>query len=110
MPSKQELKEWWHVNIANKRRVDRSAPIDPTTGEKLYKVIPEDLERRYDEAIYNMYETRDVYKMKGPVKLPLEAVANGQTDCFDSLPWGYILGFTYGLQYDWKTKGQCYTG
>ena len=93
-----------------KPRVDRSAPIDPTTGEKLYKEIPEDLDRRYDEAVSTMLETREKYGIKGPRKLPLKEIANGQDSCFDSLPWGYILGFTYGLQYDWKTKGQCYNG
>ena len=50
LPSKHEMREWWIANMA-KPRVDRSAPIDPTTGEKLFKEIPEDLDRRYDEAV-----------------------------------------------------------
>lgn len=60
-----------------KPRVDRSPAIDPTTGEQLFKEIPEDLDRRYDEAVSQMLETREKYGIKGPRKLPLKEIANG---------------------------------
>ena len=99
-------------------RHKRTPPKDPISGEPLYHQIPEDLYRRYDEATISVHERR--YKAgKKIVSIPLregreegllKEVVNGQTDCYDTVEFGYLLGFAYGLQYNYKVKGTCYLG
>lgn len=72
-------------------------------GNKFVKVIPFDLDRRYDEASYNVYDRR----LKLGMKIPRQSAA-GQEECIDTPLFGTLLGFAYGLQYNRKAKGVCY--
>ena len=81
-------------------------------GKPLIKEIPEDLFRRYDLASFSVYDRR----MRMGYKIPKAGVA-GQLECVEPddetefllVLTALLLGFAYGLQYDHKTKGACFT-
>ena len=72
-------------------------------GKKFVKVIPFDLDRRYDEAAYNVYDRR----LKKGYMIPKQS-AIAQDQCMDTPLFGTLLGFAYGLQYNRKVRGVCY--
>ena len=83
----------------------RDAPfLKDKNGKPFKKHIPEDLERRYDEAVFNVYDRR----LRLGWKIP-KATANGLDECQSDSIFGVLLGFAYGLQYDRKTVGECYS-
>ena len=63
-----------------------------------------DIERRYDEAVFRIYQNAN---RRGHT-IPM-AGSDGQLACIDTPLLGFILGFAYGLQYDWRQQGPCYT-
>ena len=81
-------------------------------GKPLIKEIPEDLFRRYELASYRVYDTR----LRMGYKIPKAGVA-GQLQCVEPdseedfllVLTALLLGFAYGLQYNHKTKGPCFT-
>jgi hypothetical protein len=82
----------------------RNAPmLRDKNGNKFVKTIPYDLDRRYDEAAFNVYERR----VRMGFKIPRAGL--GDTDeCLENSLTGTFLGFAYGLQYDRNQKGICF--
>lgn len=78
--------------------------IDPATGQKYQFVIPEDMDRRYDEAYFNSFERR----VQLGYHIPKATAGGSGLKCKDTPLFGYGLGFVYGLQFDRKVKGKCY--
>ena len=72
-------------------------------GNKFQKVIPFDLDRRYDEAAFNVYDRR----LRKGFMIPRQSAVE-QDECMDTPLFGTILGFAYGLQYNRKVRGVCY--
>ena len=72
-------------------------------GNKFRKVIPFDLDRRYDEAAFNVYDRR----LKKGYHIPKQSAA-AQDECMDTPLFGTLLGLAYGLQYNRKSRGTCY--
>ena len=68
------------------------------------KYVPIDLDRRYDEAVFRVYQNA----IRRGHSIP-RASASGELKCIDTPLLGFILGFAYGLQYDWRQQGACYT-
>ena len=67
------------------------------------KYFPLDLDRRYDEAVFKVYD----HALRMGHRIP-KANVNGQSDCLDTPLLGYALGFAFGLQYDFRKQGKCY--
>ena len=84
------------------RKRDAKGLLD-RNGKKFKKVIPFDLERRYDEASYAVYDRA----IRKGMTIPRQT-AVGQDECLDTEFYGLILGFAYGLQYNRKIRGPCY--
>lgn len=84
-------------------RKRQAAGLRDRNGNKFVKYIPFDLDRRYDEASYNVYDRR----LKHGLMIPRQS-AGGQDECMDTPLFGTLLGFAYGLQYNRKVKGVCY--
>jgi hypothetical protein len=82
----------------------REAPmLRDRNGNKFVKTIPYDLDRRYDEASFNVYERR----VRLGYKIPRAGL--GEVDeCLDNSFTGTALGMAYGLQYDRNQKGVCF--
>ena len=77
-----------------KRDVIHPTDID---GKPYIKKTTYDMERRYDEATFRIYERS--HKMG---HIPLRIGENDPDDCIDSSFWGFMLGSAYGLQYNPK--------
>ena len=73
-------------------------------GKPWVKYVPYDLDRRYDEALFKVYEQRTKLGLKIP-----KMTVNGQVECVSTPLFGMLLGFAFGLQYNHKTQGKCYT-
>ena len=73
-------------------------------GKVYARQIPFDLERRYDEALFHVF---DQYEKTGK-RLPKAEFVGTYTNCQDSPLLGFPLGFAYGLQYNYRTLGKCY--
>jgi hypothetical protein len=72
-------------------------------GKQFIKKTTYDMERRYDEATFRIYERS--HKMG---HTPLRIGENDPDACIDTSFWGFMLGIAYGLQYNPKQKGECY--
>tara|TARA_B110000285_G_C14925581_1_gene514835 strand:- start:47 stop:748 length:702 start_codon:yes stop_codon:yes gene_type:complete len=81
----------------------RDAMPRDRNGNKFVKTIPYDLDRRYDEAAFNVYERR----VRLGYKIPRAGLGDVD-ECLDNNFTGTALGFAYGLQYDRNQKGQCF--
>jgi hypothetical protein len=66
--------------------------------------IPEDLYRNYDEATYRVFDRR----IKAGHPIPRATADGGMKGCVTNSFFGYILGFTFGLQYDPQNPSACY--
>ena len=53
------------------------------------------MDRRYDEATYNVINRR--LKMSLPIPKAPTAATSQSAPCIDTPVFGYILGFVYGL-------------
>ena len=73
-------------------------------GKPWTKYVPYDLERRYDEATFKVYDRR----LKIGARIP-KAAMDGTLQCLDTPVMGYMLGFVYGLQYNWRDQGKCFS-
>jgi|TARA_B110000305_G_C19230903_1_gene535156 hypothetical protein len=93
------MKKTWHAIPTRKRSA--------WEGKKQVKYIPADLYRNYDEALFNVYQTR----VENGFHIPKSTIS-GQDECIESPLFfiSFLLGLAYGLQYDQKVKGACYTG
>ena len=85
------------------RKKQAKGLLDPN-GKPWVKYVPHDMERRYDEAMFQVYDTR----LRRGYMIP-KLGANGQLECIPTPVIGLALGFAMGLQYDWRKQGQCYT-
>jgi len=68
--------------------------------------IPDDLQRRYDEATYSVINRR--LKMGQQIPKAPTAATSASSPCIDTPFFGYVLGFVYGLQYNDKSYSDCY--
>ena len=73
----------------------RDAMPRDRNGNKFVKTIPYDLDRRYDEAAFNVYERR----VRLGYKIPRAGLGDVD-ECLENSFTGIALGFAYGLQYD----------
>ena len=72
-------------------------------GVPQVKYIPVDLDRRYDEATFKVYD----HARRMGHRIP-KVTTNGQAQCIDTPLMGEALGFAFGLQYDFRKQGKCY--
>ena len=84
------------------RRLE-SPMLRDRNGNKFVKTIPYDLDRRYDEASFNVYERR----VRRGFKIPRAGLGDVD-ECLENSLTGTMLGFAYGLQYDRNQKGVCF--
>ena len=61
-------------------------------GKTWVKYVPYDLDRRYDEALFKVYEQRTKLGLKIP-----KMTVNGQVECVSTPLFGMLLGFAFGL-------------
>merc|ERR1712178_156370 len=81
----------------------REAMPKDRNGKPFVKEIPYDLDRRYDEAAFNVYERR----VRLGYKIPRAGLGDVD-ECLENSFTGIALGFAYGLQYDRNQKGVCF--
>ena len=61
--------------------------------------------RRYDEATFKVYLRR----IENGFHIPKATVTDDPEACVSDSIFGILLGFAYGLQYNKKTVGACYS-
>ena len=83
-------------------------------GKPFKPTLPYDHDRRYDNAIFQIHDHQNRKQVRGPLFATVDPTKRGSagpyTTCVDDednslLSW--MLGFAYGLQYDYRKDGKC---